>query len=208
MPPPCAVALAAHARRASRGSPNPTPTPNPNPTPTLHRDRRQRPESVALVGPGLGRRIVARLPKGPRPWAGSGVPGRKATLSMCPAVTLRRMLARDIAGLATRGGAVMGGSIYNFGLQLGTAHAFVGKEEWYRRAAETGDTEAMRFLGDLLGEEGETAAQEAWYRRAAEAGDPAGMRALGTLLETQGHNSEAEDWHRKASLTQKSDGQR
>ena len=65
----------------------------------------------------------------------------------------------------------MGGSIYNFGLQLGEKHASLDREEWYRRAAETGDPEAMRYLGDVLGSKGDRSGQEAWYRKSAEAGD-------------------------------------
>jgi hypothetical protein len=97
----------------------------------------------------------------------------------------------------------VGGSIYNFGLQLGATHGFVGKEEWYRRAAEAGDPAAMRFLGDILGDQGDTAAQEQWYRRAAVAGDPAGMCALGALLAGMGRQDEANEWNARGTAAMK-----
>ena len=65
----------------------------------------------------------------------------------------------------------MGGSVYNFGLQLDGEHPSPDREEWYRRAAEAGDPEAMRFLGDALGSRGDRPGQLEWYQKAADAGD-------------------------------------
>jgi len=79
----------------------------------------------------------------------------------------------------------MGGSIYNFGLQFGEKHASIDREEWYRRAAEAGDPEAMRYLGDVLGSKGDRSGQEAWYRKSAEAGDAKAAAKLKALLESE-----------------------
>ena len=76
----------------------------------------------------------------------------------------------------------MGGSIYNFGLQLGKDHTSPDREEWYRRAAEAGDREAMRFLGDVLGSRGDRPGQLEWYRKAAEAGDEQAAGKLQALV--------------------------
>jgi len=76
----------------------------------------------------------------------------------------------------------MGGSIYNLGLPLSGDHASPDREEWYRRAAEAGDLEAMRFLGNLLGSRGDDAGQLEWYRKASEAGDETAADKLQALL--------------------------
>ena len=101
----------------------------------------------------------------------------------------------------------MGGSIYNYGLQFGKSHGFVGTEEWYRRAAEGDDPEAMRFLGDLLGEKGDSAGQEEWLRKAAEAGDVPAMLSLSALLEARGAVAEAAEWRAKGTGADGAKGQ-
>ena len=80
----------------------------------------------------------------------------------------------------------VGGSIYNFGLQLGDDHASPDREEWYRRAAEAGDCQAMRFLGDVLGSRGDTSGQREWYQKAADAGDERAAGKLRELLAEEG----------------------
>ncbi|HMK92032.1 MAG TPA: hypothetical protein VK576_03455 [Thermoleophilia bacterium] len=80
----------------------------------------------------------------------------------------------------------MGGSIYNFGLQLGGDHAIPDREEWYRKAAEAGDPEAMRFLGDLLGSRGDRAGQLEWYQKAVAAGDEQAAGKLQALSLDEG----------------------
>ena len=42
--------------------------------------------------------------------------------------------------------------------------------DWYERAAEAGDAEAMNSLGDLL-KGSDAAAARDWYERAAQVGD-------------------------------------
>ena len=43
-------------------------------------------------------------------------------------------------------------------------------EQWYRKAADAGDADAMFNLGALLAEQGEEDQAEQWYRKAADAG--------------------------------------
>jgi TPR repeat protein len=43
-------------------------------------------------------------------------------------------------------------------------------EQWYRKAADTGDTRAMTYLGFLLDERGDKTEAEQWYRKAADTG--------------------------------------
>jgi len=48
--------------------------------------------------------------------------------------------------------------------------------QWYRRAADAGDTNAMYSLGALLAEQGEEEQAGQWYRKAADAGRRDGRR--------------------------------
>jgi TPR repeat protein len=43
-------------------------------------------------------------------------------------------------------------------------------EQWYRKAADAGDADAMVSLGALLRKQGEEDQAEQWYRKAADAG--------------------------------------
>jgi TPR repeat protein len=58
-------------------------------------------------------------------------------------------------------------------VNLGALLRKQGKEDqamqWYRRAADAGDADAMHNLGALLGEQGEEDQAEQWYRKAADA---------------------------------------
>jgi Flp pilus assembly protein TadD len=67
---------------------------------------------------------------------------------------------------------------------------------WYRKAADTGDTEAMYSMGVVLAEQGRTKEAEDWFRKAAEGGESLAMYSLGLLLERQGRTEEAERWFR------------
>ncbi len=48
--------------------------------------------------------------------------------------------------------------------------------QWYRKAADAGDADAMVNLGALLTEQGEEDQAAQWYRKAAEAGHRDGGR--------------------------------
>jgi TPR repeat protein len=43
-------------------------------------------------------------------------------------------------------------------------------EQWYRKAADAGSTDAMSTLGALLWKQGKEDQAEQWYRKAADAG--------------------------------------
>jgi tetratricopeptide (TPR) repeat protein len=43
-------------------------------------------------------------------------------------------------------------------------------EQWYRKAADGGDADAMFNLGPLLAEQGEEDQAEQWYRKAVDTG--------------------------------------
>ena len=68
-----------------------------------------------------------------------------------------------------------------------------------RLHAEAGDVGAMRRLGLLLKEQGESEEAESWLRKAAEAGDTQAMLPLGALMVTRGDATEAERWYRQAA---------
>lgn len=72
-------------------------------------------------------------------------------------------------------------------------------EGWFRRAADTGDSEAMSTLGQLLRRLGRVEAAEHWYRRAAEAGNTSAMARVGYLLRQSGRLAEAAQWYRPAA---------
>ncbi len=72
-------------------------------------------------------------------------------------------------------------------------------ESNYRRAAESGDTEAMFHLGVSLAERGELAEAEQWFRACAESGHPRAAESVGWILEQNGHHTEAATWYRKAA---------
>jgi tetratricopeptide (TPR) repeat protein len=71
--------------------------------------------------------------------------------------------------------------------------------QWYRRAADGGDADAMFNLGALLAEGGEEDQAAQWYRKAADAGNADAMFNLGALLAGQGEQDEAAQWYRKAA---------
>ena len=53
-----------------------------------------------------------------------------------------------------------------------------GAREWYERAANAGDSDAMVNLGDLLKQSGDVAGAHQWWQRAANSGDSDVMRNL------------------------------
>ncbi|GAB2521089.1 tetratricopeptide repeat protein [Nocardiopsis aegyptia] len=99
----------------------------------------------------------------------------------------------------------LGSSLQTWGGAAGAAEA----ESWYRRAAESGHTQAMLNLAVLLEEEQEErgsaalwyrrAEAESWYRRAAENGHTQAMVGLGALLEQRDEDDEAAVWYRRAA---------
>jgi TPR repeat protein len=72
-------------------------------------------------------------------------------------------------------------------------------EDWYRKAADLGDSDAAFNLGNLLHEAGNLEEAEDWYRKAADLGDSDAAFNLGNLLHEAGNLEEAEDWYRKAA---------
>jgi len=74
-------------------------------------------------------------------------------------------------------------------------------EQAFRKGADSGDTESMRWLGYLLRERGATEEAEEWFRKGAEAGNSAAMADLGylLLLGKRGELDEAEEWFRKGA---------
>jgi tetratricopeptide (TPR) repeat protein len=74
-------------------------------------------------------------------------------------------------------------------------------EQAWRKAADTGDANAMSNLGALLEQRGDTGEAERWYRKAADTGHANAMSNLGALLEQRGETGEAERWYRKAADT-------
>jgi TPR repeat protein len=60
--------------------------------------------------------------------------------------------------------------MFNLGLLLCKRGKDDEAEEWYRRASDAGDTDAMTNLGILLEDQGNAAEAEEWYRKAADAG--------------------------------------
>jgi TPR repeat protein len=79
-------------------------------------------------------------------------------------------------------------------------------EQWFRSAADAGDTGAMVNLGVLLSDQDKEDEAEQWFRRAADAGDTDAMVNLGVLLKDRGKEAEAEQWYRKAADAGRHDG--
>jgi len=73
--------------------------------------------------------------------------------------------------------------------------------QWFRKAADAGDADAMNNLGALLAEQGKKEQAAQWFRKAADAGDAAAMNNLGALLAEQGEEDQAGQWYRKAAGT-------
>lgn len=67
-----------------------------------------------------------------------------------------------------------------------------------KRAAETGDKDAMNHLGNLLHERGELDESEYWWRGAADT-DTDAMTGVGILLYERGEFDEARTWWRRAA---------
>jgi TPR repeat protein len=71
---------------------------------------------------------------------------------------------------------------------------------WYQRAADTGDTSAMREAAELLEELQRIEEAVAWYQRAAEAGgSPAIRRRIADLLLETGRSDQAIIWYKRAA---------
>ncbi|RUR40974.1 sel1 repeat family protein [Vreelandella populi] len=79
--------------------------------------------------------------------------------------------------------------------------------KWLYRAAETGNANAMNWLGELARNEGDAfelntkklEAAEMWFRRAAEVGYAPGMNNLASVLNHLDQPEEAWEWITKAS---------
>jgi tetratricopeptide (TPR) repeat protein len=62
-------------------------------------------------------------------------------------------------------------------------------EQWYRKAADGGDADAMFNLGVVLWKQGKEDQAVQWYRKAADAGNADAMFTLGALLAEQGEEN-------------------
>jgi TPR repeat protein len=71
--------------------------------------------------------------------------------------------------------------------------------QWYRKAADSGNTSAIVNLGLLLEQRGAADEAEQWYRTAADAGNTDAMFNLGVLLNQRGAADEAAQWYRTAA---------
>lgn len=78
--------------------------------------------------------------------------------------------------------------------------------QWYRKAADAGNVEAMVSLGALLRKQGKEDQAMQWYRKAADAGDADAMVNVGVLLAEQGEKDQAVQWYRKAADAGRRDG--
>ena len=85
---------------------------------------------------------------------------------------------------------------------------------WFRKAADAGDTYAMRFLANNLktgnGIAQDDAAALAWYRKAVDNGDAGAMTDVGIMLDqgrgTARNPTEAVSWYRRAAQADDRDG--
>ena len=68
----------------------------------------------------------------------------------------------------------------------------------WKAAADLGDTDAMKNLGDLDRKAGDIAAATSWYVQAAEGGNPWAMKDLGDLADQRGDESAAREWWLRA----------
>ncbi|WP_157955238.1 hypothetical protein [Streptomyces noursei] len=74
-----------------------------------------------------------------------------------------------------------------------------GAEALYRRAANTGDTDALLDLAAMRKEAGDGEGAEALYRRAANTGNTSALRSLEEMREEIGDHTGAEAFARQAA---------
>jgi len=72
-------------------------------------------------------------------------------------------------------------------------------ESWFRRAAETGDVEAMTALAQFLYHDDEQDEAAEWYHKAADLGHAEAMAGLGDFYDFTGDESASELWYRRAA---------
>ena len=72
-----------------------------------------------------------------------------------------------------------------------------GAERWLRSAAELGEVNAGRMLGELLGNRGHISESEHWLRRVMNR-DPNALHDLGVLFEQAGDPAAAHEWYLRA----------
>lgn len=85
------------------------------------------------------------------------------------------------------------------GFKAGVLNDLELAEVWFRRAAETGDPQAMFNLGAFLDENGREDEAASWWRRAAEQGESHSAHNLGNWAHACGDPHEAERWWRQAA---------
>jgi TPR repeat protein len=73
-------------------------------------------------------------------------------------------------------------------------------ERWLHRAAEVGDVTAIRALADLLDHSGRCDEAGQWLRRAAQSGDTAAMWQLGEHLAHLGRAADALEWLQRVNV--------
>jgi trypsin-like peptidase/tetratricopeptide repeat protein len=74
---------------------------------------------------------------------------------------------------------------------------YEGAEWWLRSAAELGEVDAGRMLGELLGDRGNVSESEHWLRRVMNR-DPNALHDLGVLFENAGDPAAAHEWYLRA----------
>jgi TPR repeat protein len=72
--------------------------------------------------------------------------------------------------------------MFNLGLLLAKQGRTAEAEEWYRKASDAGDTDAISNLGSLFARQGKDAEAEEWYRKGAATGNPAAMSHLSPAI--------------------------
>lgn len=73
-------------------------------------------------------------------------------------------------------------------------------KEWWRKAAEKKEPEALYTLGALSYEEGDQVTAKNWWMQAALQGQPNAEYNLGLLAYEEGEHATAKEWWRKAAL--------
>ena len=64
---------------------------------------------------------------------------------------------------------------------LENRHDTFGAEQWYRRAADAGDIDAMVNLGNLLHGRGDMGSAQYWWQRAAQTGNTRALNHLNQM---------------------------
>ena len=95
--------------------------------------------------------------------------------------------------------------LYAIGKEFEKKKDYIRAVEWYEKATESGNTNAMKNLGhmyfDAIGVKGDTAKSVEWYKKAADAGDSGAIYAMGWLCRYGSINNpeKALEWFLKSA---------